>query len=83
MKFQTQAYSEEQRDALRDQLYIGIGKMKGFNSRFGNRIVALDADFQPATNINDARWLYSSNYYDEAIVRINADGSMTHITRAD
>lgn len=83
MKFQRQTYSYEQRDALRKLLFIGVDKMENFDNRFGSQIVALDGDFQPTTNINDARWLYSSNYYDDAIVRINADGSMTHINLED
>lgn len=81
MRLPKQAYSMDQRDALRKQLYIGVDRFPEFDGAFGSTIVALDSDFQPTTNINDARWLYSSNYYDDAIVRINADGSMTTIVR--
>ena len=63
-------------DKLRDALR-GVS----FDKSYGSNIVALDGDFMPTNNINDARWLYSCNHYDYAIVRINADGSMTQMAR--
>jgi hypothetical protein len=80
MKLHTQAMNPEERMALQSKIKDALNGVV-FDRAYGSNIVALDGDFLPARNINDARWLYSSNYYDYAIVRINNDGSMTQIDR--
>lgn len=80
MKLHTQPTDHDELMALHDKIRCALNNVN-FDRSYGSNIVALDGDFLPTNNINDARWLYSTNHYDYAIVRINADGSMTQMKR--
>jgi hypothetical protein len=80
MKLHTQPTDHDERSALGDKIHKALNNVS-FDRSFGSNIVALDGDFLPTNNIGEARWLYSTNHYDYAIARINADGSMTQIER--
>jgi hypothetical protein len=80
MKLHTQPTDHDELMALHDKVHTALNNVN-FDRSYGSNIVALDGDFLPTNNINDARWLYSTNHYDYAIVRINADGSMTQMER--
>ena len=82
MKLQREYITPELREALLERFREAIGKARSdFDSLFGSEIAAFDSDFIHTTNVNDARWLFSDNRYDYAIVRINTDGSMTNLVR--
>jgi hypothetical protein len=78
MKLHIQHMDLDERIALKDLIRDALKDVK-YDANYGSNVVALDADFLPTNNINEARWLYSENLYDSAVVRINADGSMTQL----
>jgi hypothetical protein len=80
MKLHKQHMDLDERIALKDLIHDALMGVS-YDANYGSNVVALDADFLPTNNINEARWLYSENFYGSAVVRINADGSMTQIER--
>lgn len=76
LQFAKVKYGE--RDALRQRFREALHNVK-FDGLFGSNIAAFTDEFKHTTNINDARWLYADSHYANVVIRINNDGSMSHI----
>lgn len=80
MKLIKQEIPEGEYNGILNQIWAALKEHKvKMDVQFGSELVALDGDFIPTTNINDARWLMADSYYAMILIRINNDGSMTHL----
>lgn len=82
MRLQTLNLSHEEFYATYEKLWEAARThIKNFDSVTGRDLIALDSDFLPTNNLNNARWLFTDSMQACCIVKIGNDGTMMQLRR--